>query len=200
MSGRHRRPLTGVSLDAQVSRWGRPSRMIKSIQYGTVTIGTGGGPLTATATIAAVVAANAVVHWFGESVEVAGVGTHGLNESLSSVVITNPTTVTAQWGVNGGSNYATVEFMVVEYDPHVVKSNQAFSVAITNTNASATATITAVNLAESIIAFGGFYTEGTVPLNAFATLKQTNATTVTGTRVGTSGALTLNGAVLELAA
>lgn len=82
-----------------------------------------------------------------------------------------------------------------------IKSVQPFTIAISA--GSATATITSVNTAKAFVAFDGIQLDTTAAgggsHNWFATLALTNATTVTATRVGNTGTLTISGTVVEYA-
>lgn len=78
--------------------------------------------------------------------------------------------------------------------PALVKSIQRGTIAITNGNSSAAATITSVATAKSELRFLG---ADSAAAAQFAYLVLTNGTTVTATRAGTSGNLTVSFEVTE---
>lgn len=82
-----------------------------------------------------------------------------------------------------------------------VKSIQTFSIAIATGNATATASISSVNVNKSVLIFGGFTTGATIaddPRYIMTRAELTNATTVTATR-NTGGVTgpTITGTVVE---
>ena len=83
-----------------------------------------------------------------------------------------------------------------------IKSVQPFTIALSAAS-TGTATITSVNTAKAFVAFEGIQLESTAAgagsHNWFATLILTNATTVTATRTGIVGTLTIAGTVVEYA-
>lgn len=84
--------------------------------------------------------------------------------------------------------------------PSLIKSVQRGTITITGGNSSNTATITAVVLANSLLAWGsnGLNTAGQVDAAMFmARLELTNTTTVTATRGGTTEDLTVPYQVIE---
>lgn len=178
-------PLGGSGLIAQ---WGASS-MIRSVQYGTMTVTTSG---TNTATITAVDTANSVVQFTGIICDTSTsnpVFTHG------RVSLTNSTTVT---GVSyPDASTRTIGFVVFEYAPGVLRSRQAVAITISPSAGSNTATITSVNTAKSVLVYGGVYINaGDDKLGANFTL--TNATTVTATNGNTvSGSTEVYGTVVE---
>lgn len=85
----------------------------------------------------------------------------------------------------------------------VIKSIQQFSITIGVLATTNTATITAVTAANAMIIYGGMTSTTTalsVYVEVFTGLTLTNGTTVTATRgIGTAGALTIQGTVVEFA-
>jgi hypothetical protein len=80
----------------------------------------------------------------------------------------------------------------MSYSPTVVKSTQEGTISLTN-GASATATITAVNVDKTILSFNGTTTGTTTTLaQSSVRMSLTNSTTVTATRASTSNSLTIN--------
>ncbi len=94
-------------LDAAIST--RLSSAIKTVQYGTVTIGT--GTSTATATVTAVTIGKAVLSMLGWATTGAGAPPGGDHPRIT---LTNSTTVTALTG-SGVTVGVVVGFVVVEY-------------------------------------------------------------------------------------
>lgn len=167
-------PLGGAGM---VGLWGASS-LIKSIQAGTMT---SSYPTNATGTIATVDTANSIVYLLGFTQS-------NVNNNYAvcagAVELTNSTTVTGYQSVSGGADMV-FSFVVVEYLPGIVKSIQAGTVAV-GVNASATATVTAVNTAKSMLVWRGFrVSTGAAPnTDSWATKTVlTNATTVTANRI-----------------
>lgn len=83
----------------------------------------------------------------------------------------------------------------------LIKSVQPFTIVITAGNTSATATITAVDTTNSFVSWSGSSLDSTAAgggaHNWLATLALTNSTTVTATRVGITGTVTVGGTVIE---
>lgn len=158
------------------------STIIKSIQYGSVEMN---GVTSGTATITAVVTANAVVYPLGVAYNAAGASPA---KCFFSVVLTNTTTVTVSRNTSEAVS-AVVQFVVVEYASWVLKSNQPGTVVIASA-VSNTATITSVNTAKAQVVFNGSISNNDPTLIEgvdLATLVLTNATTVTATRKTNSG-------------
>jgi hypothetical protein len=171
-------PLGGGGL---VGLWGA-SGLIASVQYGTIAIG--GAGTSGTATITAVNTANAVLVDLRQSNNWSG-GTDPQYVS-TSLALTNSTTVTASRYASGGIS-ATAAFAVIEFRPGVLKSVQYGSVSLAAAT-SATATITAVNPATTILLSLGITGDPTARADYFYSyLTLTNSTTVTATRASGGG-------------
>jgi 3-mercaptopyruvate sulfurtransferase SseA len=183
---RQRNLLGPQGMGGMVSLWGQSS-LIRSIQYGT----TNTTAVSTTATITAVDTTNAYLFFLGCASNQAAVGGHW----AGACVLTNSTTVTTSWDTATGDT-RSLTFCVVEFQPGVVKSRQAFVVTCVSAS-SATATITAVDTTKAQILFDGMTTyDGSQQQYGRVTL--TNATTVTLNRVSTDGYTTrIYGYVIE---
>ena len=171
---RERNFIGPAGMGGMVGLWGASS-LIRSVQRGTIST----TATSATATIAAVNTANTVVVFLGMTQTQANVN---LAVAIGRVTLTNATTITATLGANAGT--AVFSYEVIEYQPGVIKSVQLGTVAVAG-NASATATVTAVDTNKSCTVMLG-WSIGTV---AAPTADQfamntvlTNATTITATR------------------
>lgn len=176
---RNRDFIGPAGMGGMVSMWGQSS-LIRSIQYGTTSfIGTSG-----TATITAVDTNNACLFFLGcQSADTAdGAGWTG------SCVLTNGTTVTTTYQSSNGYT-RILSFCVVEFQPGVIKSRQTFTINCVSA-ASATTTITAVDVTKSQILFGGMQLYGAA-MTQPGRVTLTNATTVTVIRVATDGFTTI---------
>jgi len=162
-----------------IANWGGSS-LIKSIQRGTITFS---NPNSGTATIATVDLANAYVSWCGNDVN-ADVTATGSN-SKCGVYLSNSTTVTAQsWGT---ANTKVLSYEVIEFVPGVVKQIQNVSAFyIPDGSASATLTINSVNLAKTLLVWGGQYTNDANTQEysgrTYMRAQITNSTTLTASR------------------
>lgn len=144
--------------------------LVKSVQRFTITIT---GATSNTATIAAVVTANARLRKLGYTFT----GTAGSgDDSMVRLEFTNTTTITAFVNTSPGADSVTVSGEVIEYVAGVLKSVQRGT--ITN---NATATIAAVNTSRTELDFLGNTTAGGAatndPTNCYQVL--TDSTTVT---------------------
>lgn len=174
--GMHRRErLLGSSYPSGVLSTGQRG-FIKSIQSGTVTLT---GVTSNTAAITSVVPANSLLVWIG--------CTYSADtdpDTSSSAVRIDLTSATVVTGTKtSASNTAIASFQVIEYWPGILKSVQRSIVTI-NAATSATATITAVNVAKSTLTLLGWSTN---QVNGYwarmgPRLALTDATTVTGTK------------------
>lgn len=168
-------PLGGSG--GMVGLWGASS-LVRSIQAGTMTASY---PTNATATIAAVDTVNSIVYMLGLTQSNANTN---YAVCAGGVELTNSTTVTGYQSVSGGADMV-FSFVVVEYHPGIVKSIQAGTIAV-NAGTSATATVTAVNTAKSMLVWRGFKmsTAAAPNTDSWATKTVlTNATTVTANRI-----------------
>lgn len=164
-----------------VGLWGANS-FIRSIQYGLVRVNA--STATGTATITAINTANAALMYLGMSQDFV---TDNANID-AHVVLTNSTTVTAARNATGPGNFLDVSFVVVEFVPGIVRSLQSGTITMGGLQTSLTATITAVNAATAMVAYG-HNLESTGDANAsYSRVTLTNSTTVTVNRVsGTAG-------------
>ncbi len=164
-------PLYGV-------RQGGRSSIIKSIQYGTIAIGSGAA--SNTATISSVDTANSLIFWNG-SHNVSATTNENL---IGSVALTNSTTVTAnRYGT--GANTCNVRFVVIEFISGVLTSVQRGTITIASGSTSNTATITSVTEGVAFFNCLGFRSANASTERAdsvLATVNLTTATEVTATR------------------
>ena len=81
----------------------------------------------------------------------------------------------------------------------IIKSMQKVSITIANTATTGTATITAVNLSNAFVAYGGSTIDAndTNPKDYMATVALTNTTTVTATRTGGANNVVVAATVVE---
>jgi hypothetical protein len=188
------RMLEGWGHRAQ-AQFAMPHSMVKSVQTGTAAIA--GSAASGTATITAVVVANSIIYPLGFTYD----GTSDVpRDALCHVALTNATTVTGTRGSNASADGCTVGYAVMEFWPGVIRRIQTGTIAITDTNASNTATITAVNTAKSAVIYLGNISDVNVTTDRRSEIPRlalTNSTTVTATRVGTGGAITVGYEVVE---
>ncbi|CAB4187544.1 hypothetical protein UFOVP1601_40 [uncultured Caudovirales phage] len=175
MSRRQRTFIGPQGMGGMVSLWGASS-LIKSIQYGITVANTAA---TATATIVSVVPENTILFFLGCQSNAATAAGHW----AGSCVLTNATTVTTTY--QAATDSRILAFCAVEYYPGVIRSRQSFSISWSGATSS-TATITEVNIAKTMLAFGGMQMyQG--DQNEPGRITLTNATTVTATRGGATG-------------
>lgn len=163
-------PLGGAGL---VGLWGASS-MVRSVQYFVSTV----NGATVNITIAAVNPANAVVMpMFLKSTETGG----NLGVSCATVEITTATNVAVK-RLNWVGE--TARFMVLEFAPGVLKSNQVANLSQGSTGlTTTTATITAVNTNKIMLVCSDRNTASTQgPDKVKSDVEVTNATTLTSTR------------------
>lgn len=169
---------------------------MQTIQRGTIAIA--GGSSSNTASITSVDTTRSVVVFLGFSTDNNANGGDGFGR----LTLTNATTVTANRG--NTNNNCTVSFEVWQFSSGILSlAPQVFSIAIADTTASNTATITSITTTTSIVVPQGWSYDTAAATNVSNLLGRaslTNATTVTATRGGTANGLTLKGAVLSFAA
>ena len=184
---RERNFIGPAGMGGTVGLWGASS-LIKSIQQGTLAFA---GGASATATIAAVDVANAVLVLNNHLVDFS-TGNTSFNVYLT---FTNTTTITATRV--GIPNTETAACVVIEFMPGVIRSVQRGTIFLSGV-ASNTATITVVNTAKSFVNYLGMNTnvsdDQTLPI-----VSLTNGTTVTATRedAAASGGTTTSYQVVE---
>ena len=183
---RNRDFIGPAGMGGMVSLWGQSS-LIRSIQYGATTAASA---TTATATIASVDTNNACLFFLGSSSNNTGDGGHW----AGACVLTNSTTVTTNY--DAATDTRILNFCVVEFQPGVIKSRQSYVITCVSA-ASATATITAVDVTKAQILFDGqtLYS-GAMSQPGRVTL--TNTTTLTVNRSSTDAFTTrMYGYVIE---
>ena len=155
-----------------VGQWLRGTNVVKSVQRGTITLTDAG--TSATATITAVVLANARLRWLGQT---NNDSTSLPTQALARLAFTNATTITANTLANqNAGKLQVVSFEVIEYWPGVLKSVQRGTI----TTGTPTATITAVDVNKSELDYlGNTDSGGGIALSGLTRLALTNATTVT---------------------
>lgn len=167
--------------------------IIKSIQQIEITIGTSSN--SATGAISPVDVTKSIVIYNGWRSSAA---VQNPSQDYPRITLTNSTTVTAQTATTNATYTRIVCCTVVEFQPNVVKSVQTGS--ITSTATSATATISAVNVANSSVLFTGFNYTDTAIVNysrCMSRISLTNSTTVTFNRQITTLSITINYTVIE---
>lgn len=150
---------------------------VNSVQYGTIAMGTTDATLTAT--ITSVNTASAAVMYLGN---ICAKTTSGSGETRPSVTLTNATTVTATRGVTGTT--LTVGFVVIEFQPGIIKSLQQFSSTLNSSSLTDTVSILQVVMANSIIINGGMNSAGTTFSNTQCMMQLTSPVAITFTRLG----------------
>ena len=179
---RNRDFIGPAGMGGMVSLWGASS-LIKSIQRGTMS---GAYPTDATATITAVITENTVLVW--NAVQQTNVN-NNFAVAIGSMELTNSTTVTGKQSVSGGATMS-FSYEVIEFMPGVIKSKQTGTVAVGGA-ASATATVTAVDMAKAQLMFHGYRmsTSAGPTTDAYAlNTRLTATTTVTSARNVADGA------------
>lgn len=167
---------------------------IKSVQRGTISLS---GVTSNTATITAVDPNNTMLVMNGfTSDETAS----NYPRVFPLLQLTNATTVTAS--KQDATSTTVVSFEVIEFYPGVLRSSvQRGTIAITNAVLTATATITAVTTAKTMLSYTGWeappHQGGGEVVHSVANIVLTNSTTLTATRLGGNGTLTLGYQVVE---
>lgn len=151
------------------------STLVTSVQNGTITITAG---TSNTATIISV-GTTGVVYWLGDTTSNTTAG----SARNTGATLTDATTVTAQ---SGTSTTATVGYCAVQFASAAIKSIQQFSAAFTSNTAADTQTISAVTIANCMLAYGGINTTNGSWSGCEYREEITGTTTVTLTRSGTS--------------
>jgi len=167
----HARYLYGPSLRAFPSTL--LAGAIKSVQAGVITIAD--TQTTGTATVVAVVLNNSILIHLGQLSPALSTP----DSALARVELTNTTTVTATRAAN--VNPLPVSFVLLEFLPGVIKSRQTGTISLTSV-ASATATITGVNITKTALFWLGYSTNRASLNNAdlwHPDLVLTNTTTIT---------------------
>lgn len=129
-------------------------RTIKSIQYGTCVI-SAGSTGAVSAAFNAVVLANSTIRFLGSSTP----GNSDSGSVFATVRFNSTTDAFAQrFNANGD---LTVGFVVTEYYPGVLKSNQNIAISIAPAALTGTQVITGVTVAMSELIYGGSQTSDT---------------------------------------
>jgi hypothetical protein len=164
-------------MGGMVGLWGASS-LVKSVQRGVFTIAF--GSTSASATIAAVDLANAILIYTGSTYN----SDTSTDEQLFEcrLTLTDATTVTGNRQNTG--NGSDVGYEVIEFLPGVIKSVQRGTISLTGAQQSNTATITSVNTARTMM---GFLNSQDQDVNGYgarfkSTTVLTNGTTVTTAR------------------
>lgn len=163
---------------------------IKSIQVGTIAIA---GVASNTAALTAVDVNNTLVFYLGAK-ESTGTSADG----FCDLVLTSSILLTATRIGTGGT--LTVSYAVVEFYPGFIKSLQTLAVAVGNGSASGTQAVTAVDITKSFINRTGIRVTDAASGNSSnwdMTMVLTSNVLVTATRVGTTGANTASGQLVE---
>lgn len=123
------------------------SNLVDSVQFGSVSATTG---TSGTAAISSVTTARSAVFYLGNT-STATTATR----AMGGVTLTNATTVTANFGNALGANVSLTSFCVVQFAAGAIQSLQQLATASTSTGASEAITISAVVMANTILAYGG---------------------------------------------
>ena len=172
----NRRPAGPLAASGMVSLWGASS-LLKSIQYGTITLTLG----PTTVTISDVNTANSVVLYLGLSTTDTTATTSRVQVSVS---LTNATTVSAI--CEDGVATKIIAFAVLEFAPGVVKSIQTGNLQLLAAS-STTVTVTEVNPAKAVMIWNNQRTNGATNDVSFGRFTYTNSTTLTLTAGGSTG-------------
>lgn len=153
------------------------SAAVKSVQTGSVALST----TSNTDTISAVTLANSAVIYNGMTSTYTAADTRYI---YSDLVLTDTTTVTASRNLASGTN--TVYYTVIEFESGILESSTQ-QVQVTGITTSATAAISSVDIANSMLFFNGINTTITSAGHKYIPrIELTNSTTVTGIRYATS--------------
>lgn len=186
---------TTLTVYATVVQW--RSSAVQSVQFGTLTLTT--TQASNTATISSVTTTNAAVFFLGNYNALTGVLRNAANCILD---LTNATTVTATRNT-GTSTTVVCRFCVVEFKTGILNSNTqkvAFSESTLDSN---TATITAVTVGQTMLAYGGQTGQYSSSMNGsyIARVYLSSTTTVTYERASAgAGQININCTVVEFKA
>jgi len=174
---RQRNLLGPQGMGGMVGLWGQSS-LVASVQRGVFTIAF--GSTSASATIAAVDLANAILIYTGSTYNTDTSTDEQLFECR--LTLTNATTVTGNRQNTG--NGSDVGYEVIEFLPGVIKSMQRGTISLTGAQQSNTATITSVNTARAMMGFLNSQDQDVSGYGARfkSTTVLTNGTTVTTLR------------------
>ncbi len=159
--------INGVIID------GDTTNLIKTVQFGTVTIAASSG--SGTASITAVTNANTAIAYLGED------SSATLNNIEKAAISLSGTTVTATLATGNVSTGTTkVGFCVIEFQGAALnQSVQNVSRNVTGTGTSGTVTITSVNVNNAMLIYGGHAATVAAPNTGYQYGVLTNGTTVT---------------------
>lgn len=147
------------------------------VQYGSITISA--TDTSNTGTISTIDVDRSVVIYLGHTVNAAA---SSLGTSFPGLVITDPTTITATRA--GTLNDTTISFCVLQLSSSVVNSVQQVQAQTTLGNTVGTAAIVSVDMANSLILFGGINANTANINNFFHSVQLTDPTTIAITRAG----------------
>lgn len=154
------------------------SSLVSSVQYGTIS---GTAATSGTATITSVSTSRSAVFFLGNTTTSTGAATSPTRHAR--VTLTDSTTVTAN--VSASSTW-TASFVVVEFQSAVIQSRQQVADAYTTANSTDTKTISAVTMANTMIAWGGFTAASDRTDFCCYTLQLTSTTNINLVRNGTN--------------
>ncbi len=144
---------------------------MKTIQTGTITIGS--GSQTGTATISTVTTTNCLLLYGGYNTN------SSLDPDGATLVLTNGTTVTADKG-NASTDTLNIVFTVLEFNSGIIKSNGSGLITIVNGTISGTVTIPAVVVAKTVVVYTGNQDSAAdLPNVQLVRVNLTNTTTIT---------------------
>ncbi|MBX9583665.1 MAG: hypothetical protein K2X87_25465 [Gemmataceae bacterium] len=154
--------------------------VVDSVEYGTVSIGSGAS--SNTATVASVDVTRSTVFYLGSTTTSNSSGT--AEQHLMTVTLTDATTVTA---ATSATSTATriASFCVVQWASGATTSVNAYTLTDSTAATAPTKTITSVDTTRSLVIYNGCLGAATGMTDNLSRLSLTNSTTVTVTRGGT---------------
>lgn len=183
--------VTGSIVDAT-------SNLVKSVQYGTVSIAAGTGGVSGTASISAITNASAAIHLLG----ITNSSTSFAADSSYAALSLSGTTVTATRAVGLAGSALVVGFVVVEFQGAVLNQNvQQVSAVESGTATSIPVTITSVVPGNAMTFYSGYSISGvnTNQGEGMMAGSLTNATTFTAVvNTGIFVTKTFNVSIVEL--
>lgn len=154
------------------------SSLVESVEYGTITVS---GAASNTATIGSIDTSRSTIIYLGLST------TNTISASAdvnTNIVIVDETTVRANR--TGTSNAITVSFCVVQFQSAVIQSIQVRQQTSTSNGTTISDTISAVDMANTLIFYNGVQGANSAFINNFYRVEITSTTNVTSTRTGTN--------------
>ena len=186
-------PTANSIADKLATILARLASTVTNVQYGSIVLGA--GVTSAVGTITAVDTSKSAPILLGRT---PASTTNSWSARIHATVALTSTTQVTATRVDGTTDALTVFFAVVTFTAPV--SLQTFSITVNATSTSGTATIAAVTTSKAVVLPSGLTDNVNQddPSSSNVGLTLTNATTVTASRIGTNGALTVTGTVVAL--